>query len=89
MKLLFNLDVIEGKRLQARPSDYLRSLPRERQLEEVSAFLRWAEHEVETCQDPRTRAEAEIGVVTAREFLDKLGQADPVIYTGDTGRDSS
>lgn len=86
MKLLFNLDVVEGNRIKAHPSDYLRSLPRERQLEEVTEFLRWAETEVKTNQDPKARAEAGIGVVTAREFLDKLGQAESVIYTGDNDR---
>jgi len=86
MKLLFNLDVIEGNRIKARPSDYLRSLPRDRQVEEVTEFLRWAENEVRTNQDPNSRAEAEIGVVTAREFLEKAGQAEPVIYTGDNNR---
>jgi len=89
MKLLFNLDVIEGKRIKARPSDYLSSLPREQQVEEVSEFLRWAENEARTTQDPKARAEAEIGAVTAREFLEKLGQAGNVIYTGDNDRSRS
>ncbi len=86
MKLLFNLDVIEGKRIKARPSDYLSSLPRERQLEEVAEFLQWAENEARTNRDPKVRAEAEIGAATAREFLEKLGQAPSVIYTGDNDR---
>ena len=89
MKLLFNLDVIKGNRIKARPSDYLRSLPQERQLAEVTEFLRWAENEARSNQDPKTRAEAEIGVVTAREFLEKLGQAESVIYTGDNDRSRS
>jgi len=89
MKLLFNLDVIEGKRIRARPSDYLSSLPRERQREEVSEFLRWAENEARTNRDPKVRAEAEIGVVTAREFLEKPEQAGDGIYTGDNDRSRS
>ena len=89
MKLLFNLDVIEGNRVTARPSDYLRSLPRERQLEVVTEFLLWAENEARTSQDPKVRTEAEIGVVTAREFLDKLAQAESVIYTGGNDRSQS
>lgn len=86
MKLLFNLDVIEGKRIKATPSDYLSSLPPERQVEEVSEFLRWAENEIRTNQDAKARAEAEIGAVTAREFLEQRGQAQSVIYTGDNDR---
>ena len=37
MKLLFNLDVIEGNKVRARPSDYLKSLPGEQQITEVDA----------------------------------------------------
>jgi len=83
MKLLFNLDVDDANRVRARPSDYLQSLPRDRQIGEVTAFLRWAEDEAGNNSDPRARAEAEIGVATAREFLAKLEQAGPLIYTGD------
>ncbi len=89
MKLLFNLDVSEDKRVRARPSDYLRALPRERQIEEVTEFLRWAENEARSNQDPRARAEAEIGAITAREFLEKLGQAESGIYTGNDDRSRS
>jgi hypothetical protein len=82
MKLLFNLEVLEGNRVRARPSDYLLSLPRDRQIEEVSEFLRWAEQEAANGTDPQARAEAEIGVATARQFLAKLDQDTPRIYTG-------
>jgi hypothetical protein len=82
MKLLFNLEVLEGNRVRARPSDYLQSLPRDRQIEEVTGFLRWAENEASTSDDPQARAEAEVGIATAREFLEKLEQAAPRIYTG-------
>jgi len=84
MKLLFNLDVIEGNRVSARPSDYLQALPVERQIAEVAEFLRWAEAEVADGKNPKARAEAEIGVATAREFLAKLEQ--PAIFTGETDR---
>jgi hypothetical protein len=83
MKLLFNLEVLEGNRVRARPSDYLQSLPRDRQIEEVTGFLRWAENEASTSDDPQARAEAEVGIATAREFLEKLEQAAPRIYTGE------
>jgi hypothetical protein len=82
MKLLFNLEVLEGNRVRARPSDYLQSLPRDRQIKEVTGFLRWAENEASTSDDPQARAEAEIGIATAREFLEKLEHAAPRIYTG-------
>ena len=39
MKLLFNLEVLEGSRIKARPSDYLKSLPVQQQLEAVREFL--------------------------------------------------
>ena len=82
MKLLFNLDVLDGNRVKARPSEYLQSLPRDRQIEEVTEFLHWAEAEAGNSSDPQARAEAGIGVATAREFLAKLEQAGPAIYTG-------
>lgn len=82
MKLLFNLDVLDGNRVKARPSEYLQSLPRDQQIEEVTEFLHWAEAEAGNSSDPQSRAEAEIGVATAREFLAKLEQAGPAIYTG-------
>ena len=56
--------------------------PRDRQIEEVTEFLHWAETEAGNSSDPQTRAEAEIGVATAREFLARLEQAGPAIYTG-------
>ncbi len=79
MKLLFNLDVTGDKRIKARPSEYLQSLPVEQQLAAVTEFLEWAETAARDSQDPQARAEAEIGVATAREFLDKL---QPRVYTG-------
>ena len=83
MKLLFNLEVIEGNRIKARPSDYLQSLPRDRQLEEVTEFLNWAENEASSNEDLQARAEAEIGIATAKEFLEKLENTGPTIYTGE------
>ena len=68
MKLLFNLDVIDGNRVKARPSDYLKSLPVDQQITAVTEFLDWAESEVRNSENPQARAEAEIGVATAREF---------------------
>ena len=79
MKLLFNLDIVDGNRIRARPSAYLQSLPPDEQRAAVTEFLGWAEAEARDNQDPRARAEAEIGAATAREFLDKL---QPRIYTG-------
>ena len=80
MKLLFNLDVIEGNRVKARPSDYLQSLPVDRQIAEVTEFLHWAKSAAGGGTDLQARAEAEIGVATAREYLARLEQ--PAIYTG-------
>jgi len=85
MKLLFNLDVIEGNRVKARPSDYLKSLSADQQVSEVQEFLQWAENAAQNDPDQKARAEAEIGVATAREFLDKL-QNTARIYTGDNDR---
>lgn len=82
MKLLFNLDVVAGNRVRARPSDYLRSLPRDEQVTAVTEFLRWAEKAAADSSDPQARAEAEIGIATAREFLQTLQTAAPRIYTG-------
>jgi hypothetical protein len=83
MRLLFNLEVLEDNRVRARPSDYLQSLPRDRQLNEVKEFLQWAEATVaDSATEPRARAEAEIGLATAREFLAKLQQAQTPVYTG-------
>jgi hypothetical protein len=79
LKLLFNLEVLEGKRIKARPSDYLKSLPAQQQLSEVREFLQWAETEARENSDPAARAEAEIGVATASEFLDKHTQPSAII----------
>ena len=79
MKLLFNLEVVEGKRIRARPSDYLKSLTADEQRAAVTEFLDWAQAEVRDNPDPQARAEAEIGIATAQEFLDK---SQPRIYTG-------
>ena len=86
MKLLFNLEVIEGNRVKARPSDYLKSLPVDEQIMAVTEFLNWAEIEVASSKDPQALAEAEIGVATAREFLQKLETAAQRIYTGGNDR---
>ncbi len=86
MKLLFNLEVVEGNRVRARPSDYLRSLPVDEQITAVTEFLNWAENEVRTSEDPQARAEAEIGVATANEFLQQLQNGAARIYTGSTNR---
>ena len=83
MKLLFNLEVIEGNRVKARPSDYLKSLPAEQQITAVEEFLQWAENAAKNDPDQQARAEAEIGVATAKEFLDKLKNGAARIYTGD------
>ena len=88
MKLLFNLDVIEGNRVKARPSDYLKSLPVDQQMTAVTGFLDWAENEVRNSENPRARAEAEIGVATAKEFLQKLESGAPPIYTGANDRNN-
>ena len=69
MNLLFNLEVLENRKVRARPSDYLRSLPRDAQRREVEEFLKWARDMRDSSSDPRERAEAEIGVSTAEQFL--------------------
>lgn len=86
MKLLFNLEVIEGKRVKARPSDYLKSLPVDEQITAVTEFLNWAENQIRNSEDPQAHAEAEIGVATASEFLQKLQNGAARIYTGNTDR---
>ena len=83
MKLLFNLEVIEGNRVKARPSDYLKSLSAEQQITAVEEFLQWAENAAKNDPDQQARAEAEIGIATAKEFLDKLQNGAARIYTGD------
>ena len=88
MKLLFNLEVIEGNRVKARPSDHLKSLPVNEQITAVTEFLNWAENEVKNSEDPQARAEAEIGVATATEFLQKLQSGAARIYTGRTDRNN-
>ena len=82
MKLLFNLDVVAGNRVRARPSDYLRSLSHAEQIAAVSEFLQWAESESANNSNPQARAEAEIGIATAREFLQTLQSDTTRIYTG-------
>ena len=83
MKLLFNLEVIEGNRVKARPSDYLKSLPAEQQITAAEEFLQWAENAAKNDPDQQARAEAEIGIATAKEFLDKLQNGAARIYTGE------
>ena len=46
----------------------------------VSEFLEWAQAEVRDNPDAQARAEAEIGIATAQEFLDK---SQPRIFTGE------
>lgn len=82
MKLLFNLDVIEGNRVREHPSAYLQSLSAEQQLQAVTEFLEWAEQAAQSGSDPQARAEAEVGIATAREYLGKLQGDSPRIYTG-------
>ncbi len=82
MKLLFNLEVTAGNRIRARPSDYLKSLPHDEQAAAVSEFLQWAESEAANNSSPQARAEAEIGIATAREFLQTLQADSTRIYTG-------
>jgi hypothetical protein len=82
MKLLFNLEVTEGNRIRARASDYLRSLPPAGQIAAVTEFLQWAEREAANNSNPQARAEAEIGIATAREFLQTLQADKPRIVTG-------
>lgn len=82
MKLLFNMEVIEGNRVRARPSEYLQSLSPDEQQAAVSEFLDWARQEARDNQDPQARAEAQIGIATATEYLNKLEQAGARIYTG-------
>ena len=82
MKLLFNLEVVEGNRVKARPSDYLQSLAVNEQITAVTKFLPWAEKQARDNEDLQARAEAEIGVATATEYLEKLEQGKTRIYTG-------
>ena len=82
MKRLFNLAVLEDNRIKASPSDYLKALPPDQQTTAVTEFLDWAENEARNNKDPQARAEAEIGIATAREFLQKLDDGAVQIYTG-------
>ena len=86
MKLLFNMDVVEGNRVRARPSEYLQSLSANEQFAAVTEFLHWAQQEARDNQDPQARAEAEIGIATATEYLNKLEHAGVKIYTGADNR---
>ena len=86
MKLLFNLEVIEGNRVRARPSDHLKSLAISEQVTAVTEFLHRAQQEARDNKDPQARAEAEIGVATASEYLEKLEQGAARIYTGADNR---
>ena len=86
MKLLFNLDVIEGNRIKARPSDHLKSLSVSEQITAVTDFLQWAQTAARESEDSQARAEAEIGVATASEYLQKLEQDAARIYTGAENR---
>lgn len=88
MKLLFNLEVIEGNRIRARPSDYLNALSPPEQLAAVREFLAWAEQEATGNTDPRARAEAEIGIATARQFLERLEGQQARIITDPRGREN-
>lgn len=82
MNLLCNLEIVAGNRIRARPSEYsISPLPAE-QRAAVTEFLSRAKAEAHDNQDPQARAEAEIGIATAQELLDKL---PPVIFTGDRG----
>jgi hypothetical protein len=88
MKLLFNREVVEGNRVKARPSDYLKSLAVNEKITAVPEFLHWVEKETRDNEDLQAHAEAEIGVATATGFLQKLEQGTARIYTGiasDTG----
>jgi len=69
MKLLSNLEVIDGNRVKARPSDYLKALSAAEQKAAVTEFLARAENEVINNEDPQAKAEAEIDVATATEYL--------------------
>jgi len=82
MKLLFNLDVFKGYKAKARHSDYLKSLPAEQQIAAVAEFLQWAENAAQNDPDEQARAEAGIGIATAREFPDRKQNAAARIYTG-------
>jgi hypothetical protein len=67
---------------RARPSDYLNSLAVNEKITAVSEFLHWAEKQTRDNEDLQARVEAEIGVATATEFLQKLEQGAARIYTG-------
>jgi len=85
VKLLFNLEVIEGNRIRARPSDYLVTLDVQQQVAAVTVFLAWAGHEAASSTDPTARAEAGIGIATAKESLDKLERQRSKLITDPRG----
>jgi len=88
MKLLFDLEVMEDNRIRAHPSTYLRSREPPQQLAAVREFLAWAESEAVGNTDPRARAEAEIGIMTARRFLEQREGDGPQIITDPRGSDT-
>lgn len=81
MKLLFNLEVVPGRRVGARPGDYLRSLPHDAQVAALSEFLRGSERTARESDDARMRAEAGIGIATVGEHLQTLCNSAPRIDT--------
>ena len=85
MKLLFNLDVIEGNRIKARPLEHRKSLPADPQIAALEEFLQWTGNAARNDPHPQARAEAGFGSATAREFHDAL-QNTTRIYTGDGDR---
>lgn len=48
--------------------------------------MQWAENAVQNDPDPKAWAGAGIGIVTAKEFLDKLRNATTHIYSGEHDR---
>jgi hypothetical protein len=48
--------------------------------------MQWAENAVQNDPDPKAWAGAGIGIVTAKEFLDKLQNATTHIYSGEHDR---
>lgn len=86
MKLLFNMEIVDGNRIQAHPGDYLRSLLSDEQVGAVRGFPDQADTGVRDNPDPQACAEAGIGIVSAHQFLDGL-QETPRICTGGSERD--
>jgi hypothetical protein len=85
MKLLFNLEIVAGNRIHARPVEYSQSLSPAEQHAAVTELLARAKAGAHDNQDPQARTETEIGIATAQESLEKL---PPVIFTGDRGETS-